>query len=174
LLDHLEFNLYISICANLCWLYKSGLYFDEVAKSFLLLLGIEMSSYTFPGDPLSRAWIEVSGTNPLLVDEYRPALIAFLAFDRGFHARLVGTGFVIAGNSNLALVITARHVLANGVAQVQQRPMTPSSLNPRYLKASWMGTNSAGLLDILFVSFNNSTDIAACLVAPQGSDPQCC
>ncbi|CAN1210050.1 hypothetical protein TUMEXPCC7403_07635 [Tumidithrix helvetica PCC 7403] len=140
-------------------------------------------SYPLPDDPLGRAWIELSGTNPMLVDQYRPTLVAFLAFDRDLNASLQGTGFVLAGNSNLAIVITARHVLTEGIAPIQrppthatsaifipQRTITPS-LSPEHLKVVWMGDNSVGLLNVLFASFNSSTDIAACIVAPQEIDP---
>ena|ERR1700676_1476679 len=101
-------------------------------------------SHPFPGDSLGRAWIEVSDANPVLVDQYRPSLVAFLAFDRGYYAKLVGTGFVMCGNADLAIVITARHVLEGGVAQVQ-RPESihaSPSLAPEHLKALWTHRDS--------------------------------
>jgi len=140
-------------------------------------------SHPFPGDSLGRSWIEVAGANPVLVGEYRPSLVAFLAFGRDYSAQLVGTGFVMCGNADLAVVITARHVL-EGVAQVQRpesihasstpfipkRSMSPS-LDPQDLKAVWMGTASAGLLNIVHVSINPETDVAVCIIAPQEIDP---
>ena len=132
-------------------------------------------SHPFPGDPLGRAWIELSGANPVLVDQYRPSLVAFLAFDRGQSAQLVGTGFVMCGNADMAIVITARHVL-EGVGQMQ-RPesghgsSTAPSLRPQDLKALWMGTESASLLTVMHASFNPETDVAVCIIAPQEIDP---
>src|SRR5947208_723796 len=119
-------------------------------------------SHPFPEDPLGRAWIEVSGANPVLVDQYRPALVAFLALDRDHSAYLVGTGFVTCGNADMAIVITARHVL-EGVARVQRpsRSAMPR-LGPHDLRAIWMGTESAGLLNVIHASFNPETEVAAC------------
>jgi hypothetical protein len=131
--------------------------------------------HPFSQDHLGQAWIELSGANPLLVEQYRPSLIAFLAFDRGLSAKLVGTGFVMCGNADMAFVITARHVL-EGIAQIQQPGSIPAlSTNPRLspqdVKALWMGSASAGLLNIPHVSFNPRTDVAVCTIASQEIDP---
>ncbi len=137
-------------------------------------------AHPFPGDPLGRAWIEVSGANPTLVAQYRSALVAFLAYDHNRYARLVGTGFVVCGQPDMALVMSARHVLVEGVVQVQRPvpthvPSTPfvpkhsttPSLQPRHLRVLWMGQKAAGLLDALYASYNSSSDLALCLIAPQ-------
>ena len=65
-----------------------------------------------PNDPLSRWWVEVSSANPGIVDGLRPSLVAFLAFDHGHVPNLAGTGFVIAAGADLAIVISAKHVLS--------------------------------------------------------------
>ena len=122
----------------------------------------------------------MSGSNPTLVAQYRSALVAFLAYDHNRYARLVGTGFVVCGQPDMALVLSARHVLIEGVAQVQ-RPVpahapsalfvpkysTTPSLQPRHLRVLWMGRESAGLLDALYASFIPASDLALCLIAPQ-------
>jgi len=124
----------------------------------------------FPGDPPGRAWIEAAGTSPGLVDQYRPTLVAFVAFDRGQFAHLVGTGFIICGNADWALVVTARHVL-EGVAEIQrparQRKLT---LGAKDLRAVWMGSKAAAFLHVIHAFYNSSTDLAVCIVAPQEID----
>ena len=136
-----------------------------------------------PGDPARRAWIEVSGANESEVERLKPTLVAFLAFDRQRKPRLAGTGFVIAGDSGLALVATARHVLAEGVSQFQElaRASVPSalfvptrqsvSLNSEHVKAVWVDGRSAGLLNIVCASYNASTDLAICAIVPQEHEP---
>ena len=71
-----------------------------------------------PNDPLSRWWVDVSSANPAIVDGLRPSLVAFLAFDHGHVPSLAGSGFVIAGGSDLAIVISAKHVLSEGVLKI--------------------------------------------------------
>ncbi|WP_127997174.1 trypsin-like peptidase domain-containing protein [Piscinibacter defluvii] len=135
------------------------------------------------GDPERRAWIEVSGANPDEVERLKPTLVAFLAFNRERTPRLAGTGFVIAGDPGLALVVTAKHVLAEGVSQFQGlgRTSAPSaifvpdrpnlSLSPEHLKAVWVDGRSAGLLNIHCASYNASTDLAVCAIGPQEHKP---
>lgn len=135
------------------------------------------------GDPERRAWIEVSGVNPDEVERLKPTLVAFLAFDRERTPRLAGTGFVVAGDTGLALVATAKHVLTEGVSQFQGlgRANAPSAIfvpdrtnvstEPEYLKAVWLGGRSAGLLNIHFASYNGSADLAVCVIGPQEHEP---
>ena len=133
-----------------------------------------------PSDPLSRWWVDVSSANPAIVDGLRPSLVAFLAFDHGHVPRLAGTGFVIAGGSDLAIVISAKHVLSEGVLNIQQpvprhspsalfvpaSSKTPS-LHAAKLRALWMGSESADLLHTRHFSYNDTLDIACCIFAPQ-------
>ena len=127
-------------------------------------------SYPFPGDPFGRNWIELAGANPSLVDQYRPSLVAFVAFDRNQRAHLVGTGFVIGGSPDFAMVVTAKHVL-EGVAGIQ-RPERQANLKlgARDFRAIWMGSKTAAFLHVIHVAYNSSTDLAVCLVAPQEID----
>src|SRR5882672_7858181 len=75
-----------------------------------------------PNDPEKRWWVEAAGANPELVDSFPPTLVAFLAFDRDRIPQLAGTGFVVAAESEFALVISAKHVFTEGVLRAQ-RPM---------------------------------------------------
>lgn len=132
-----------------------------------------------PGDFQSRWWVEASGVNPKAVEEYRPALIAFIAFDRGRQASIAGSGFIIAGNPQYALAITAKHVLTEGVARIQ-RPQfhAPSalfvspntqkpSLDPEKMKIIWMGAKHAAMVNALNVNYNETLDVACCVIEPQ-------
>ena len=137
-----------------------------------------------PDDPLGRRWVEVSGANPERVEDYRPSLVAFLAFGPGRHAMFQGTGFVISANEDCALAITARHVLSEGVARFQ-RPhrlhepsalpifLTPTepSIGPKDLRAIWMGDEDAGILNVVGVEYNTALDIALCTLVPQPAVP---
>jgi len=127
---------------------------------------------SIPGDPVGREWIEVSAANPALVDEYRPGLVTFVAFDHDHDAHLVGTGFVTCGNAEMAIVITARHVL-DGVARAQ-RPRGPMNLRlgPHDLRAVWMGKRSSSMLNVVHASCDEHSDLAACIVVPQEVDRQ--
>ena len=83
-----------------------------------------------PNDTENRYWLDISSANPKLMDEFRPCLVAFLAFDNGRMPGLAGTGFVIGAGIGHALVITAKHVLTEGVLNIQ-RPLSrhaPSAL----------------------------------------------
>jgi hypothetical protein len=133
-----------------------------------------------PIDPLKREWVQVSDVNPALVSQLRPTLVAFLAFDRDHMASLAGSGFIIAGESDIAFVLTAKHVLLEGVLRIQ-RPVPfhagsalflPKgsripSLAPDRLKVIWMGEQSAALMSVVHASFNESTDVACCVIGSQ-------
>lgn len=135
---------------------------------------------TIPGDALRRCWIDVSAANPSLADQLRPSLVGFLAFGPDREPALAGTGFVVAGNSDYALVLTAKHVLTEGVLRTQ-RPSARSapsalfvrpgdsqpSIDPKKLRAVWMGTDHANLLNVQHVGYNDTLDIACCVVNPQ-------
>lgn len=133
-----------------------------------------------PNDPEKRYWLDVSRANPERVDEFRPCLVGFAAFDYGQVPDLAGTGFVIAGNADIAIVITAKHVLTEGVLNIQ-RPVprhAPSALfvptsartpllNEERLRAIWMGAESGDMLYARHLSYHDSLDIACCVLTPQ-------
>ncbi len=138
---------------------------------------------TIPGDAEERWWVEVAGNNQTRVDELRPALLAFVAFSPGWKANIEGCGFIIAGHPNFAAVITAKHVLLEGVFRTQKpRPKFASSalfvpksstlpsLDPKSLKVVWMGSKHAAMLDVCHVVYNETLDVACCVVTPQHID----
>lgn len=133
-----------------------------------------------PDDTLGRWWIELTGVNPNLVEDFRPCLVAFVAFDRGIKPGLAGTGFIIGTGENIALAITAKHVLTEGVLNIQ-RPLPrqapsaifvpPSSLIPAIekekLRAIWHDGTGGDALTIPHCSYHDDLDIACCLLTPQ-------
>ncbi len=135
-----------------------------------------------PNDLQNRYWVDISSANPKLVDEFRPCLVGFLAFDYGQVPDLAGTGFIIGAGTTYALAITAKHVLTEGVLKIQ-RPVprhAPSALfvpasskapllHEEKLRAIWMGSESADMLFARHLSYHDSQDFACCLLAPQGS-----
>jgi hypothetical protein len=138
---------------------------------------------TLPDDPNGRSWIELANTNPNEVNRIRSALIAFVAFNRGREPSFAGTGFVIAGDSEMAVVISAKHVLEEGVTRIQ-RPesvvaatnlyvlsrLTRPSLDKASLKASWMGSSHSLMLDALHVEYTDALDLALCLLVRQENE----
>jgi len=87
---------------------------------------------------------------------------------------------VIAGTSEFAFAITAKHVLVEGIARMQ-RPsaahapsalfipanLNKPSLDPEKLKVTWMGARHANMMNVLHVGYNETLDIACCVIAPQ-------
>lgn len=133
-----------------------------------------------PFDPLKRWWVEASGRNPALIDAFRPALLAFVAFSPDREPSVEGCGFVIAGDAQCLLALTTKHVLFEGVLRTQ-RPLprhAPSSLfvrsssitpsiEAKNLKIVWMGTHHADMLNVGFLSSNETLDIACIVCSPQ-------
>jgi hypothetical protein len=134
-----------------------------------------------PGDSLNREWVDASSHNPTFVDEYRPCLIAFLAFDHGHVPRIAGSGFIIGHSEDLAIALTAKHVLTEGVLGIQ-RPSprhapsalfvptsaTMPSIDESRLRACWMGSEIADLLFTRHIAYNDTLDIACAIFEPQG------
>jgi hypothetical protein len=132
-----------------------------------------------PNDHLQRSWIEVAATNPSLVANLCPSLLAFMAVGPGRVASFAGTGFIIDGSPEFAAVLTAKHVLTEGIARLQ-RPTShaPSALfvpvsanrpylDPEKLKVCWMGSQHANMMNVAHVSYNDALDIACCVITPQ-------
>jgi hypothetical protein len=132
-----------------------------------------------PNDPDKRWWVEVSAHNPARVEELRPAMLAFVAFSPGREANLEGCGFIIAGHPEFAAVITARHVLLEGVFRTQQpipahassalfvrQSSTKPSINPEKLKVLWMGSQNCAMMDVRHVGYNETLDVACCVITP--------
>lgn len=135
---------------------------------------------SIPNDPENRFWLELSGNNPNLVAEFKPCLIGFLGFDHSRLPSLAGTGFLIAGDSDFAIAITAKHVVAEGMLNIQ-RPIprhVPSALfvpesskkpalSEETYRAVWMGSESADVLYTRHLSYHDNLDVACCIVEPQ-------
>lgn len=136
---------------------------------------------TIPNDALKREWVDASDLNPGFVNEYRPCLIAFLAFDHGHVPSFAGSGFIIGHSDDFAIALTAKHVLTEGVLAIQ-RPsprhvasalfIPPSATRPSIaeskLRACWCGDESADLLFTRHVAYNDTLDIACAIFEPQG------
>jgi hypothetical protein len=133
-----------------------------------------------PHDPEKRWWVEAAGANPGLVDSFRPTLVGFLAFDRDRIPQLAGTGFVVAAESEFALVISAKHVFTEGVLRAQRpvpghaasaliipRHDKMPSIEPTRLKVMWMGSTNAAMLNAVHVGYNDTLDVASCIVVTQ-------
>lgn len=154
----------------------------NLARTHLNNVSVNTDVMPIPNDSLGRYWIDVSADNPKFVNELRPCLVGFLAFDYEQRPELAGTGFVIGENTDFALVISAKHVLSEGVLKIQ-RPVprhSPSALfvpvssrtpilHEAKLRAIWMGSESADLLYTRHFSYNDSLDIACCIFSPQES-----
>lgn len=130
-----------------------------------------------PGDYLQREWVELSGANPDLVSQFRPVLVSFWG-SRGLEGALAGSGFLIGGNSEIGLVLTAKHVL-DMVADIQQprkrhassalSEFLPKSVNyPKLGKGNliaFWGTNDyMRTLEIQYAAHNAVSDLAVCLM----------
>lgn len=134
---------------------------------------------TIPNDPDSRWWVEVADVNPALVDSLRPALLSFMAFSPSHEPSIEGCGFVVAGETGLAIALTAKHVLSEGVVRKQKQTMlhapsavfvTPRSIepsnDPRKLKAAWFGQHHVEMLNVDFIEYCDTLDIAVAVITP--------
>lgn len=135
-----------------------------------------------PGDTFKREWVDASNHNPGFIEEYRPCLIAFLAFDHGHVPSIAGSGFIIGHGEDFAIALTAKHVLTEGVLGIQrpsprQAPSalfvppsaTMPSIGESQLRALWMGFGSADLLFTRHIAYNDTLDIACAIFQPQDS-----
>ncbi|MGH6873035.1 MAG: hypothetical protein ACREHE_16185 [Rhizomicrobium sp.] len=87
---------------------------------------------------------------------------------------------MIWGNKDFALVLTAKHVLQEGVTRIQrpetvtaapnyfttQKTTTPSA-DPNALRVVWGGPEHSTALNVLYGEYNDELDIALCLVTIQ-------
>lgn len=133
-------------------------------------------------DPLNRKWLDVSSVNPHLVNEFRPTLVSFLAWNSSMRVKAVGTGFIVAGDKHHVIVLTAKHVL--DWARDVQRPhplSAPStlpefrierrlSIAPTALQALWLGQNGSFMMKIVHVAYTNNGDIGFCILKSENPD----
>ena len=171
-----------------CHPRRSGFFSKPAIDPVHLLPVGPVETMPIPNDPQNRYWVDISSANSERVDEFRRCLVAILAFDSGQVPDLAGTGFVTSTFSfapdkaiaDLALVITAKHVLTEGVLNIQ-RPVPrhassalfiPASaktplLHEERLRALWMGAESADVLYARHLTYHDSQDIACCLLFSQ-------
>lgn len=130
-----------------------------------------------PDDYLRREWVELSGANPDLVNQFRPVLVSFWG-SRGQEGALAGSGFLIGGDSEIGIVITAKHVLdmAPDIQQPRKRhaasalseflPQSASRLKigKGNLIALWATSEYMRPLEIQFAAYNAVSDLAVCLL----------
>lgn len=118
-------------------------------------------------------------------ESLRSCVVAFMAADKSLNQDLAGTGFFIAAAPDLALGITAKHVLSEGVLNIQ-RPVAPhanSALamflppsanspisDPTRLRALWMGKKTALALNVPFAFYVDTLDLSCCVFVPQEGD----
>lgn len=138
---------------------------------------------TLPGDPKNRWWIEVSGANPKLVSDVRPSLVSLLAFGPQGNPHLEGSGFIISAAKGIAIVLTAKHVLFEGVHR-KQRPLpsyaasslfippsaTEPSIDPTKMRVVWTGSATAAALKAVHVNCHDSLDAACMVCLPEDFD----
>lgn len=132
-----------------------------------------------PGDPGEREWIELSGVNQHWVDQFRPTLISFVASGSDMQPYPVGSGFLIGAGPQMAIALTAKHVLTPGVLNVQRphkmhaksalaeflpKSATTPSIHPKNLFALWADSSKGLPLQISFSCYNESTDLAVCVL----------
>jgi len=155
---------------------------DRVGTNDILTLQKLVETMPIPNDPENRHWVDISSANPERVDDFRPCLVGFLAHDYDHKPDIAGTGFVIGAGTDFAIVITAKHVVTEGVLNIQ-RPVprhAPSalfvpasskipSLNEEKLRTFWVGSKSTDMLFVRHLSYHDSEDIACSIVAPQKS-----
>ncbi len=135
-----------------------------------------------PYDALNRLWIDVSESNPKLVEMFRPTLLAFVTTNKSNAFEIAGSGFIIAIANKFAFALTAKHVLVDGIKRIQTpKPIHAASslfvsskaklpnLNHGKVKALYMNSQTADLLRVIDANFNDSLDIALCIVTTKES-----
>ena len=96
----------------------------------------------------------------------------------------MGSGFVVGGDKDgqYALIFTAKHVL-DGVRDFQRPEQKHAlsalpefiiqqkvSIKPSDLKVAWMGSESASMMNVVYVFYSETLDIACCIVMPEEKD----
>lgn len=133
--------------------------------------------------PAEWRWTQFEIPEGELKNVLRSLLLTWIAFPKIGSGDIVGTGFIIGGApSGHAIALTAKHVIAEGVKNIQTpypthaRSALPEFLPPKHgepsvtpesLRAVWMGTSTADLMLTEHVFYSQSLDIAVTLVRPQ-------
>jgi hypothetical protein len=129
--------------------------------------------------PEGQFWGEYLRTDDHLWTGIRRSLVGFFAIDAQGSPRFLGTGFAIATGEEFLLVLTAKHVVVDGALEVQapNKSRTPLSellfepvqplIEPRSLRAVWMGPRYSDVLLIRHVTYTNNLDFALCTLEYQ-------
>jgi hypothetical protein len=131
--------------------------------------------------PIDHQWSEFLRNDDPIWLGVRSALVAFVAMRQPDIPKFLGTGFVIGTSEDgFLLVLTAKHVIEGGAIQVQRPyglrvPSAPTILfeaekpriDPKSLRAIWMGTDHADMLFVRHVTYADNLDIALCVLEVQ-------
>ena len=131
--------------------------------------------------PIGHQWSEFVRTEDPLWLGVRSALVAFVAMRQLDIPQFLGTGFVIGtSEEGFLLVLTAKHVVRDGAVQAQRPhgrrvPSAPSilfepekpAIDPKSLRALWMGVDYADMLFVRHVAYADNLDVALCVLEVQ-------
>jgi len=140
-----------------------------------------------PGDPLNRWWLEAEATDdtPDHRHLFGACVVAFMASNHHSQQELSGTGFLIAGTPAFAVGITAKHVLSEGVLNIQrprqryaqsalQEFLPPSARAPNFeperVMALWLGTNNQTALNVAYCTYEEESDLSCYILRPQETE----
>jgi hypothetical protein len=126
-------------------------------------------------------WSEFVRTTDPFWNGVRSSLVGLYAISPEFTPQFLGTGFVVGtSEEGFLLVLTAKHVVVEGAIQVQipyrrRTSSAPSvlfesnqpSIEPKNLRAVWMGTDSADILFVRHINYTNNLDVALCVLEYQ-------
>jgi Trypsin-like peptidase domain len=131
--------------------------------------------------PIGHQWSEfIRNDDPLWLG-VRSALVAFVVMGQSDLPQFIGTGFVIGtSEEGFLLVLTAKHVIEGGAIRAQRPnslrvPSAPSilfepeepAIDPKNLRALWMGINHADMLFVRHVAYADNLDVALCVLEVQ-------
>jgi hypothetical protein len=126
-------------------------------------------------------WGEYVRTDDPFWNGVRTSLVGFYAIGPKFTPKFLGTGFVIGTSTEgFLLILTAKHVVVDGAIQIQMpdtrraasapnilfEPNQPS-IEPKKLRAVWMGTDNSDILFVRHVTYANNLDFALCVLEYQ-------
>tara|TARA_R110002050_G_scaffold504_18_gene3429 strand:+ start:2297 stop:3115 length:819 start_codon:yes stop_codon:yes gene_type:complete len=112
------------------------------------------------------------------LETLHPGLVQILAFTHNRSPKLIGTGFIVAANSDHAIVITAAHNFHEGVrnAQFPKDYRHPSalpeflkeiSIDPSKVRAVHRKQQAVEVCVIEFVAWDEASDLAVMKIVPQ-------
>lgn len=133
-------------------------------------------------DPPNRKWQDISSDDPHRMNAFKANLVWFLAWDHSKYTKAVGTGFIIGGDKQHAVVFTAKHVFDEATKFQNKNPrQAPSALiefiSPKKLsieetglQAIWMDEKKFSMMKVKYVLYADDLDIAYCVLVPDKPD----